>query len=255
MKFALLALPLGLVAAHAAETTVKLQPFEVDRSFPATLLPSKPTLISVDPKQFGDFTIETIVPHGAQVQKGDVLVKFESKAFKRKLEDQKRAVEANRLSLASNELSYSKLKEETDMKMDAAKRAARIAAEDLAYFKETGRKAKEDDAQNDLETAAQRLEGAKEELRQLKKMYEADDVTEETEEIILKRQEFTVKSAELSKHLTDLAIAQRLEKTIPRELEQLTAADHSAALALEKAQNELPRSLESAKISLDAAKV
>ena len=252
MKIAILAL--GLITAHAAETTVELKPFKVERSFPATLLPAEPILISIEPKAFGDFTIEKILPHGSAVKKGDVLVKFDSKSIDRKLEDARQALDAQKLALASRELAFSKLEEETEMKLTAARRAARNAADDLKYFNEFGRSAREDSAKDDLEGARQRLAGAQEELKQLKKMYDADDVTEETEEIILTRQEYTVKAAELRLRLTELSTTRELETDIPRMAEAQVTADRTASIALEKAEKDLPRALEAAKIELDGAK-
>lgn len=251
---ALSLLALGIVAVQAGETTIEPKPFRIERSFTATLLPAEPVLLSVDPDAWTDFTVARILPHGSPVKKGDVVVEFDSEALERKLEDQRRSIESKSLALATQELAFSKLEEETALKLDAARRSARIAAEELAYFTSVGRKAREEEAQDNLEGARQRRDGALEELTQLKKMYEADDITEETEEIILKRQEYAVKSAELRLRLTELATKRELEKVLPRQLESLTAADRNAKIELEKAEKDLPRALETAKIALESAK-
>ncbi|WP_193212718.1 hypothetical protein [Luteolibacter marinus] len=244
----------SIAAAQAAEITIEPQPFQIERSFTATLLPTAPELISVDPEAWSDFTIETIVPHGNLVKKGDVLVKFDREALDRKLEDSRRAVESRALSLASQELGFAKLQEETALKLDAARRAQRDAAEELEYFTKIGRKAQEDDTANDLESSEQRLAAAKEELKQLKMMYDADDLTEQTEEIILKRQEFAVKSAETGYRLFALSAKRTLEVALPRRAEALEAAAKTTAIELEKAEKNLPRALETAKLELDAAR-
>ena len=80
------------------------------------------------------------------------------------------------------------LKESTPQKLEAAKRSHRVANEDFTYFDKTNRVQREKSARFNLKSAEQRLENALEELKQLEKMYKADDLTEETEEIILKRQ-------------------------------------------------------------------
>lgn len=226
----------------------------IERSFPATLLPTEPTLISVDPEAWGDFTIEMILPHGAKVKKGDVLVKFDRESLDRKLEDTRRAVETTTLNLASKEHAFSKLKEETDLKLADAERAQRVAAEELDYFTKTGRKAREDRARNSLEVAKSRLDGEREELKQLRMMYEADDLTEQTEEIILKRQEFSVKSAELSYRLSELSTKRTLEVEIPRVAETLDATAKSTTIEMVKAEKNLPRSLATAELELAATR-
>ena len=73
------------------------------------------------------------------------------------------------------------------MDLVAAERSRRIAKEDLAQMLEvelpTARKA----VDFSLQMSADSLAYEKEELRQLEKMYKADDLTEETEEIVLRR--------------------------------------------------------------------
>lgn len=245
----------GMAAAPAAEVTVEAKPFTIDRSFQATILPAKPALISIDPDTWADFTIEQILPHGSEVKKGDVLVKFDREGYDRKLEDLKRAVESRTLSLATQELSFAKLSEETTLRLDATRRAQRVAAEELDYFVKVNRKAQEEELADDLEGAKHRLEGEQEELKQLKQMYEADDLTEQTEEIILKRQQYSVKSAELSLKMAELKTKRALEVTLPRQLETLTSTAKSSAIELEKADKNLPRGLEIARLEIEAARV
>lgn len=255
MKSILLFFAAGMAVAPAAEVTVEAKPFTIDRSFQAMILPAKPALIAIDPDTWSDFTIEQIVPHGTEVKKGEVLVKFDREGYDRKLEDLRRAVESRALSLATQELSFQKLSEETALKLDAARRGQRVAAEELEYFVKIDRKAQEESLADNLEGAKHRLEGEQEELKQLKQMYEADDLTENTEEIILKRQQYSVKSAELSLKLSELRTKRSLEVTLPRQLETLTSTAKSAAIDLEKSEKNLPRGLEIARLELEAARI
>ena len=244
----------SMAVTHAAELTVEAKPFRIDRSFSATLLPAKPLLIAIEPDAWADFAIDEIVPHGRTVKKGDVVVKFDSEAYGRKLEDLRRAVQSRALSLASQELAFVKLEEETTLKLEAARRAASHAAEELVYFTKVGRKTDEEEIADNLESAKHRLEATREELKQLKMMYEADDLTEQTEEIILKRQEFAVQSTELSLKHAELATKRALEVTLPRRAIALETEAKGSAIELEKAEKNLPRGLESARLDLESAR-
>ena len=244
-----------MAVSSAAEVTVEPKPFAIDRSFQAMILPAKPSLIAIDPTSWPDFTIEQIIPHGTEVKKGDVLVKFDREGYDRKLEDAKRAVESRALTLASQELAFVKLGEETAIRLDAARRAQRVAAEELEYFTKINRKAQEEEAADDLEGSKHRLEATQEELKQLKMMYEADDLTEQTEEIILKRQQYAVKSSELSLKHAELTHKRTMEVQLPRQLETLTTSAKSTAIELEKAEKNLPRGLETARLELEAARI
>ncbi|QJE96595.1 hypothetical protein [Luteolibacter luteus] len=244
-----------VAAAPAAETTVEAKPFRIEKSFSATLLPAKPVLVAIEPEGWADYTIEEILPHGTAVKKGDVLVKFDRETIDKKLEDSRRALKSRELTLASQELAFSKLEEETAIKLEAARRADKIASEELAYFTKTGRKVQEEDVLDNLESSKRRLEAAQEELKQLRMMYDADDLTEQTEEIILKRQEYTVKSSELALKHAELSTKRSLEVALPRRADSLTTDAQSTAIDLVKAEANLPRDLEVARLSLEAARV
>lgn len=244
-----------VAAAPAAETTLEAKPFRIEKSFYATLLPTKPVLVAIEPESWADYTIESIVPHGTPVKKGELLVKFDREAIDKKLEDFRRAVKSRELTLASQELAFTKLEEETAIKLDGARRADKIASEELAYFTKTGRKVQEEDVLDNLESSKRRLEAAQEELKQLRMMYDADDLTEQTEEIILKRQEYTVKSSELALKHAELSTKRSLDVALPRRADSLATDAQSAAIDLVKAEANLPRELEVALLSLEAARV
>lgn len=250
----LLAASMAVTHAHAAELTVEAKPFRIDRGFSATLLPAKPLLIAIEPDAWADFAIDEIVPHGKTVKKGEVVVKFDREDYDRKLEDLRRAVQSRALSLASQELAFAKLEEETALKLEAARRAAANAAEELEYFTKVGRKTDEEEIADNLEGAKRRLEATQEELKQLKMMYDADDLTEQTEEIILRRQEYAVKSSELSLKHTELATKRALEVSLPRRAVALETEAKGSAIELEKAEKNLPRGLETARLELEAAR-
>ena len=65
--------------------------------------------------------------------------------------------------------------------------ALRRAEDDLAYWNDVLRPAQIEEAEYRLDGQRNRLADQKEELAQLEKMYGEDDLTEETEEIVLSR--------------------------------------------------------------------
>ena len=78
----------------------------------------------------------------------------------------------------------------------AATRAKTQADEDLKRFFDIEKPDAERTAHFMVKQSGEYLDYAKEELRQLEKMYRSKDLTEETEEIILRRQRFQVDSRE-----------------------------------------------------------
>ena len=208
--------------------------------------------VKIEPKTWMDLTVLEAVAHGARVKKGEPLVKLDTEKIKDKIDDleQDRPGAATALEIATAELEN--LKQTTPQRLEATKRSRRVSDEDFAYFEKTGRDQREKSAQFNLKSAEQRLANEAEELKQLEKMYKADDLTEETEEIILKRQRFAVESAQFWLESTKLNSERDLKTFIPREEESLKSQKRDSELALALAEESLPKAL--AKKGLDVEK-
>jgi multidrug efflux pump subunit AcrA (membrane-fusion protein) len=241
-------------ALHAGEVTVEFAPFVIHQSFPATALPDDVVLFSLKAEAWSDFEIKTIAAHGSKVAKGDVLLEFDTESIDRKIADSRNALEVSRLALAQAELDLKQLKETSPYKLEALKRSAAEAKEANEHFIEIRRKADEEKIEQSLIRYRQQLENAAEELRQLTKMYEADDLTEETEEIILTRQKNAVEAAEFALRMEILDQKRMLEVMLPREAVQLAEADRDAALLLAKAEQDIPRAIQIKELELEAMK-
>ena len=241
-------------SAHAGELTLEMKPFSVTHSFSATVLPVDSSPISLDAEVWTDFSIVSIVAHGSSVKKGDPLVVFDAEGIDRKISDTRRALDSETLALAQAELDLATLEKTVPEQLARLKRNAEQAAEELAYFTETRRKASEESAAQSLKRSEQLLASKKEELKQLLKMYEADDITEDTEEIILQQQKDAVEYAEFALRMEVLDQKRTLAVALPREATALTEKRDDTALQLDKATKDLPRSLELNRIEVAALK-
>lgn len=243
-------------AVTAGELTVEPRPFSIEKSFSATALPvGESVLLRVEPKAWADFKISKIADHGSKVVKGDTLVTLDTESIDKKLVDARRAAESAKLTLAQAEEDTQLLQETAPQRLEAARLAAEMAKEENSYFTQTRRKAREEAAAQELKRSEQLLENQREELRQLAKMYAADDVVEETEEIILTRQKDAVASAEFGLRMANLDKTRKLEVSLPREAKSLADSERDTALALKKAELEIPRGVELGKIALESLKI
>jgi HlyD family secretion protein len=210
--------------------------------------------LGIDPEVWADLTVVEAVPHGTRVKKDQVLLKLD----REKLEDQIAELEQGQpsakiaLELASAE--WDNLKQTTPLKMESAERAKRRADEDYAYFQDIDKAQKVKAAEFGVKGAEQRLEGAREELNQLKKMYQADDLTEDTEEIVLKRQKHSVEAAEYFLESAKLNAKRTLESGLPREYENLKSQMMEQDLAYTLAKESLPRNLDQRRIQVEKLK-
>ncbi len=242
-------------ASHAGEVTIELRPFSIEKSCAATALPSGDcVLLKLDPKAWTDFKILQLADHGSKIGKGDVLIRFDSEDIDKKLEDSRRALESGTLALTQAEQDSKTLAETAPNKLEALRRAAGIAKEENAYFTQVRRKATEETAAQSLKHSEQILSNQREELRQLSKMYAADDITEDTEEIILVRQQDAVAAAEFALRMETLDQKRTVEVTLPREAKTLADNERDTALALKKAETDIPRSIDLNKLALETLK-
>ena len=209
--------------------------------------------VVLDPEAWTAFIVKRACEQGARVKKGDLLVEFETEKIDEEIRDTKAALEISKLGVdgAADDLRW--LQETAPLDLAAAVRARQIAEEDLKRYLEADGPLAERTSQNAVKLARFALEYTSEELRQLEKMYKADDITEDTEEIILTRARRDVESAKFSLEATVIRTEEHLKLNLPRQKEALQEGLKRAALAMEKATAALPK-LE-AKKKLDLQKL
>jgi multidrug efflux pump subunit AcrA (membrane-fusion protein) len=254
LHYLLPALFLTVTTTQAAELTLEAKPFTVSHNLKGTALPESFVPIRLDAKAWTTFEIVSIANHGSAVKKGEPLIVFKTDAVDRKITDSKLALAVAELGVAQAKLDLTTFEKTLPEQLLRIERSAKMAAEELAYFQETRRKASEETADQSLKRQQQLLASYQEELKQLLKMYEADEITEDTEEIILKKQHDSVASAEFALRMETLDHKRMRSVTLPRELIVLTEKSEDAALQLSKAKQDLPRSLELKKLELEKQK-
>ncbi len=199
--------------------------------------------ISLDLEEWTTLTVAEAVEHGAEVQAGDTLIRLETDKLELAIDEATAEIETDELALLDAEIKLSLAQRSQDLALKAAADADRVAMEELKEFVTTGRQQRLQSLERSVLNARNRLEYQAEELRQLEKMYAADDLTEETEEIILKRTRDAVDAARYSLELAEQGRREGLEYGVPRAEESLKDAVARAAVALEEVRRTVPQSL------------
>jgi multidrug efflux pump subunit AcrA (membrane-fusion protein) len=232
-------------AEAPAKYKVVKKPFQIDLEVKGTLEAGKAVEIVYRPQPAvtapatAPLIVKKVVAHGAKVAKDDILLVLDTQRIDeviKQLTTDKKGFDA-KVKLAEEEIPI--LKQLMPVELAEAELAFKHADEDLKYFNKIGKPEAEKKAHQYVKIAAFFLETEKEDLRQLEKMYKSKDLTEETEKIILKRQQFWVdrmtfyfKQAEIERDYT-------LKVTLPRQEKLLTDKVTLTALALEKAKRTL----------------
>jgi HlyD family secretion protein len=239
-------------ADKAASSTLKLEkkPFKIALTLPGILAAEEATEISYRPHPLipapqsqGPLAIRSIAAHGGKVAQGDLLVAFDTSKLDAVIADtesEARTLDAN-LRLAEEELPH--LEKSAPAELAAAETAKKHADEDLKYFLDVGRAERQKQADFSVKSAKYFKEYAEEELQQLEKMYKANDLTESTEKIILRRQQHRV---ELATYWYQTSVLERdhlMKYTLPQQERTLKETQVKQDLHLARTQKTLAPTL------------
>jgi RND family efflux transporter MFP subunit len=242
-------------AAEPATYTVKKGPFKIELSLKGGFEPEKTYPVSVRLKEWKVLEVRKAVPHGTHVKRGQTLVEFKLEEIDKLIADATTDRRLAELTLKQAEESLHFMEAATPIDLELAQRAKRNADQDLARYLKVERPMQEKGEAFMLKTANNMLEYEQAELRELEKMYKANDVVEETEEIILKRQRDMVERAKFSLEVAKMFHDTAVKFTIPREEESHKTEAVRQRLLLEKNQTSLPVALSQQKLELEKLKI
>jgi multidrug efflux pump subunit AcrA (membrane-fusion protein) len=209
------------VKEESATYTVEAKPLKIIAKLSGVVESKHQTPVAMDLNRWTELSIVSVVPHGWEVKKGDLLFQLDTKALEKKIRELEVGMPLKELDLETAKQELEKIGQTTPLQLEEAHLAMKHAEEDLEYFFEVTKPMRERSAKEDLKSSENYLSYAEEELRQLKKMYDEDDMTEETEEIILQRQQNSVDNYKWVFEQTKARTDRTLNTSIPREEESL----------------------------------
>ncbi len=220
--------------------------------FAATFAPSEFSEISVGLKNLTALKVEEVASHGASVKQGDILIRFDTDSVKEQLEAQERTVAGLRLSLDEAERDAKLADVQAPLDREQAELAKKQSDEDFKYYQEVEREFSEKSNEQRLKSMKDALDYTAEEMRQLEKMYKADDLTEESEEIVLRRARDDLERQKFNLEQTEMIHRKTKEFSLPRAQRDRKVALRLADIAWERFQITFP--LQTEKRSLGLAK-
>lgn len=233
-------------AVHKVKSDLFELKIEVDGVFES----ANSTRISVIPKAWGDLTVVEAAPHGTTVKKGDILARFDTVKLAEQVDDLEKARPLAELTFKLAQQELAALEKTTPLTLEAARNAKMHAEEDLAYWEDKGREMDERDAKENVSQLENYLLYSREELNQLEKMYKADDLTEETEEIILKRARDSVHQYVWNLEQTKARTERQLTTSIPRRQQTSARAVKQQQIAWRMAEATLPEQLKQKRLEI-----
>jgi multidrug efflux pump subunit AcrA (membrane-fusion protein) len=244
----------GASSAQSETHTVTKGRFQVAVALDAMFWPGRMSEITVRPESWKELIVVEAVPHGSTVKKGDTLVKLDHRALDDEIRDEEAA--RKQADLAIQQLQAEIRVHEPSLPVDlaVAERAKKNADSDLENFLQVDRDATKRRMEMQVKQMQVMVDYQKDELEQLEKMYKADDLTEETEELILKRQRNWLEMAQAYLEIVKLERDRALQVELPRKEADLRENVGRQTVALERSRTTLPLALSKLKVDLEKQK-
>jgi RND family efflux transporter MFP subunit len=240
--------------AKLATAKAERAPIKTDVSFKGVFEAAEMVEVNLKPEGWGSFPVVKAIEAGAKVKEGDVLIEFDPEKIDKAIRDQESDQRIAELSLKMAEQDLPLAERANALDQAAAERQIKHAREDYEKWLNIDKKLQIDNVKFSLKSSENSLENQKEELKQLEKMYRSKDLTEETEEIVLKRQRFQVEAAEHFLRLAKNRHDQTLNVELPRREREMKDNLERAEIGWAKAQYVIPMGMEQKRLGLEKAR-
>lgn len=195
--------------------------------------------LKADTEELTSLEVQRIVEHGATVKKGQTIVSFDAESVDEKLEAAEDAMRSAELTFAADEFAMDQFQATQKLDHESAERTWAAAERSFDNFQQTDRDRLIKSAEFSLKNSEASLANAMEELKQLEQMYREDELTEESEEIVLKRAKQTVENALFRLEGTKISTERTISQTIPVRVAEEESRLRRAELAFERAKHDL----------------
>lgn len=243
--------PAEPAAPAPTEHVAKAAPFKIELELDALLVANKEHRISLAPKTWKNMSVISVVPHGTRVKKGARLITLDTEKLREAIDEAELGEPAAKLALVLAQAKLASAKKSMPVELEAARRAKHIADADWAHYEATAHAEALKAARRSIDYAQEHHAYAREEYQQLQKMYAADDLTEETEEIILRRAKINFEHATESLRLAKMRSEREIRTLIPRERVKKKAAVEVGGLSYSDTTHTLPRLLEQQRYAVE----
>ena len=230
-------------------------PFVVWVEAAGTLEPVGATEVRVELDAYGgELEIVEVAPPGP-VRKGELLVRFDPE----KLDEQLSAAEKDGAiatqALAKQEEEAKRAEEGARLGMERAVVEKTRADQSLEQFTKVDRPLRTKEAEHRLQGTRDNIQDQEEELDQLRKMYQADDLVEGTEEIVMRRSERSLSRSKTWLGYQTTRNKTLLEVELPREQETLELEAKKEAFELDRLRATQTPALAQARLELEKARL
>jgi multidrug resistance efflux pump len=202
----------------------------------------------------GELEIAEVASPGP-VQKGELLVRFDAEKLDEQLASAEKDAAIAREALAKQEEEAKRAEEGARLALERAVVEKRRADQALEQFTKTDRELRTKEAEHRLQGSRDNIQDQEEELDQLRKMYQADELVEGTEEIVIRRSERSLGRSKAWLGYQTTRNKTLLEIELPREQETLEQEARKETFELDRLRATQPMTLSQGRLELEKARM
>ncbi len=242
-------------AAKPATQKLKKGPFRIEVGLDGVFEAQNQAELFIRPQEWAALSVLKAVDHGAVVKQGDLVLALDTEKIDRVIADLRSELELNALALKQATAQLAAMEKIAPLEVQANNRSRRITEEDWKRYQDVEKPLMAKVTEFRLKAAQETLEYAEEEYRQLEKMYQADDLLEETEKIVLRRAKNGVDRARLSLELAQAANEEAVKLSLPRMDERAKDQTERSLIDTEYTKINLPLLMGKHRLELEKLQV
>jgi HlyD family secretion protein len=200
---------------------------------------AKAVELKVTGEQTKSWVIQKIVPHGTLVKADQTVVSLKTDAIDKQIRDGEIELKLANISMDEANFKHEQFLAAQELDRAGVARTFEKAKLDYAQYLKVDRDYQLKSANFNLKFSEYALENVQEELNQLEKMYRQDELTEESEEIVLKRSRRDVESALFRLEGAREQHRRTVDENLPRNETEQAERIKRAEMAFEAAKLDL----------------
>ena len=228
------------------------KPLRVFKTMKGLLESEKASEVKTDFETWTDLKIKTVAKQG-KVAQGDTLIELDTTSIDKAITEAKFELRSAEFSQQLAALEAKRSAQSFELEKAIAELSWRSAKEDDQYYKDTTIPQRKKDLDYEEKTAGYYLEYSKDELDQLTQMYTEDELTEESEAIVLKRAKRAVEAGEYYRDYYTRQIERARKYDNARKDQKKEQSFAKSRMQYEKSKVVLPIAKEKAEIALSKA--
>ena len=231
--------------------TVEPKRLKIEIDLKGVFEAARMTPVSLETKVWSSLVVERAVPPGTVVKKGDQLLWLRMRDIDQQLADIEASSALTALAMKQAKESLRFAEAASPDAMTWAQRSKRIADEEYQDFLDLVLPYEDRYYVLDGRGLALRLEAAEEEVKQLRQMYKADELVDDTEAIVLKRNEHFLDRTRIDSEVSEERHARSKDQDFLRRRETEAKKHKDAEIAWDQAQTILPMQMEEKRLNLE----